>query len=322
MPWAELADVRMYYELLGSGEPVLLIPGLGATCRMWDPVAPELAEHVSLIMPDNRNVGKSVGRRKPRNLGDLASDMVELLDYLQVEKAHVIGISLGGVIAQRLAIEHAERINRLVLISTAHRFGPYLRDVSAMLGRNLHRLPYALFQRSVELLGTAPAFYDSHIAEVNQKIESASTTHGDKDAVTTQLRCLAASEVEAGAFRISAPTLVLAGEYDALIPNCYARRMADEIPGSRFHILSGCGHNPLVEAPEVAIPTLIDFLNANTNNRGIEADIFAIYGNRLQDIGYSASYDRLKGSLKSGGVSENLGRTAAVKRAGDSKERL
>jgi 3-oxoadipate enol-lactonase len=322
MPWAELADVRMYYELLGSGEPALLIPGLGATCRMWDPVAPELAEHFSLIMPDNRNVGKSVGKRKPRTLGDLAADIIDLLDYLQLERVHVIGISLGGVIAQRLAIEHAQRVNRLVLISTAHRFGPYLRDISAMLGRTLHRLPYALFQRSFELLGTAPAFYDSHIGEVNQKIEAASSAHVDKDAVFTQLRCLAASEIEPAGYRIAAPTLVLAGEYDALIPNCYAHRMADDIPGSEFHIVTGCGHNPLTESPESTLPRIIDFLNDQVNIPPFAQDIFANYGNRLQDIRYSTSYDQLMGTLVSGEVPRNLGRTAAKRRARPSKETL
>ena len=260
MPWADLTDVRLYYELLGNGEPVLLIPGLGANCRMWDPVAPELAAHFSLILPDNRNVGKSVGKRKPHALSDFAADLVELLDELQIERAHVIGISLGGVIAQRLAVEHPGRIDRLVLISTAHRFGPYLRDVSALLGRCLYRMPYTLFQRTVELLGTAPAYYDSHIDEVEQKIETLGGDHAPRGAVLTQLRCLAVSEIDEPDFRIAAPTMVMCGEYDALVPNCYAKRMADEIPGSEFHVLPGCGHNPLTEDPGMAVPMIVEFL--------------------------------------------------------------
>lgn len=260
MPWANLTDVRLYYELLGNGEPLLLIPGLGANCRMWDVVAPDLAEHFSLILPDNRDVGKSIGKRKPRTLSDFAADLVELLDRLQVERAHVVGISLGGVIAQRLAVEHPGRIDRLVLISTAHRFGPYLRDISAMLGRCLYKMPYALFQRTVELLGTAPAYYDRHIDEVEQKIETVSNEHAPRGAVTTQLRCLAVSEIDEPSYRITVPTLVLSGEYDALVPNCYSKRMADEIPGSEFHVLEGCGHNPVTEAPDVTLPMIIEFL--------------------------------------------------------------
>src|ERR1700712_3007802 len=158
MPWANLTDARLYYELLGSGDPVLLIPGLGATCRMWDAVAPELAGHFSLILPDNRDVGKSVGKRKPHTLSDFSADLIELLDRLQIERAHVVGISLGGVIAQRLAVEHPGRVDRLVLISTAHRFGPYLRDISGLLGRCLYRMLYARFQCTMQLLRTLPDY--------------------------------------------------------------------------------------------------------------------------------------------------------------------
>ena len=99
MPLAELTDVGMYYEITGEGDPVLLIPGLGATCRMWDSVVPELAARFTVIAPDNRDVGKSIGKRKPRTMSNFAADLIELLDRLQLDRVHVIGISLGGVIA-------------------------------------------------------------------------------------------------------------------------------------------------------------------------------------------------------------------------------
>ena len=66
MAWADLTDCRAYYELIGEGEPLLLIPGLGATCRLWDPIVPELARHFTLIMLDNRGMGLSKAKRKPR----------------------------------------------------------------------------------------------------------------------------------------------------------------------------------------------------------------------------------------------------------------
>src|SRR2546423_15548850 len=106
MPWADLADVRSYYELLGEGDCVLMIPGLGATCRSWDPIAPDLAQHFSLILPDNRDVGKSVGKRKPHSLSDLAADLVDLLDRLRVGRAHVIGFRLAGVSGRPVSINH------------------------------------------------------------------------------------------------------------------------------------------------------------------------------------------------------------------------
>src|SRR5947207_13087468 len=115
--WAELSDVRLYYEVIGEGAPLLLIPGLGNTCRVWDPVSPELARHFSLILVDNRGLGRSVARRKPRDLSAYSTDYCELLNALQLDRAHVLGLSFGGVIAQRVAMDHPSRVDRLVLVS-------------------------------------------------------------------------------------------------------------------------------------------------------------------------------------------------------------
>ena len=292
MPWADLNDVRLYYELLGSGEPLLLIPGLGSTCRLWDPIAPELAEQFSLVLPDNRNVGNSIGKRAPHTLSDFSSDLLELLDTLQIDRAHVMGISLGGVIAQHLAVEHPSRVNKLVLLSTAHRFGPYLRDISALLGRSLYKLPFAMFQRTVELLGTAPAYYDSHADEIDQRIEVARRMHAPRSAIITQLRCLAVSEIDEPYYRIDAPTLVVSGEYDALIPNCYSRRMAEMIPGSEFHVLAGCGHNPVLEMPEAVLPMIREFLLRPEQAPGMGKP-HANFGNRFRASRRELTYDRM-----------------------------
>src|SRR4051812_15255708 len=103
MPLADLSDVRLYYEMIGDGDPLVMIPGLGSTCRLWDPIVPELSKRYTLVMPDNRDVGKSVGKRPLRTLSDMSADLLELMDHLQIDRAHVMGISLGGVIAQTVA---------------------------------------------------------------------------------------------------------------------------------------------------------------------------------------------------------------------------
>src|SRR5687767_11940292 len=171
MAWAELSDVRCYYEVLGQGDPVLLIPGLGATCRLWDPIAPELAEHFSVVAPDNRGIGQSVARRPAKHLRDYVVDLIELMDRLQLDRAHVVGLSLGGMIAQRVAIEHPSRVDRLVLMSCAHRFGPYLRGMAMLLARTLRHFPWDLYVQTLELLGTSPMHYDANPDLVRSKIE-------------------------------------------------------------------------------------------------------------------------------------------------------
>ena len=260
MAWAELSDCRCYFELLGNGDPLLLIPGMANTCRMWDVVACDFAQFFSVIQFDNRGIGKSLARRKANSLHDLASDIVELLDYLQLDRAHVLGASFGGTVAQRLAIDHPSRVDRLVLVSCADSFSPYLRQMSGLLAQTLRRFPMEMFVRTIELLGTSPEFHDANRDLVEQRVNAKCRSRVSPAAVSNQFRCLASAEKDPLDGRIFAPTLVVAGEYDPIIPGCYSKRMAERIPNSEFFLARGGGHNPLLDHPQSVLPRMIDFL--------------------------------------------------------------
>jgi pimeloyl-ACP methyl ester carboxylesterase len=260
MPLIDLSDVRCYFEQIGSGDPLLLIPGLGRTCRMWDSIVPELAESFTLIMPDNRGMGRSETKRPPGTLADLAVDLVELLDALQLERTHVLGISLGGMIAQYLAVEHPSRIDKLVLVSTAHHFAPYLRAMGQLIGHALRYFPRDVFDGTVEVLGSSPRFIDTNPNWIPDKIDTQRTTRLSRGTMARQLLCLANSEVAHIEYRIKSPTLIMVGEQDALIPGCYGRQIARDIVGSEFVQIPDCGHNPFIEMPEIAVPKIVEFL--------------------------------------------------------------
>jgi len=260
MAWADLSDCRCFYEVVGDGEPLIMIPGLAATSRVWDPIVPDLSQFFSLILYDNRGIGKSLAKRKPNTLSDMVSDIVELLDFLQIDRVHVLGASLGGVIAQRLAIDHPSRINRLVLVSCADAFSPYLRQITMLLAHSLRRFPKEMFVRTLELLATAPEFLDANADLVEQRVQNKCRTRVSARAVGNQLRCLARSEVDPKHYRIVAPTLVVAGEYDPIIPGCYARRMSEKIPGSVYVSVPNAGHNPLIDHPQQVLARVIEFL--------------------------------------------------------------
>jgi pimeloyl-ACP methyl ester carboxylesterase len=267
MAYADLTDVRCHYELTGSGEPLLLIPGLGVTSSVWESAAPELAKHFTLILPDNRGVGRSKPKREPHTLRDFSADLVELLDHLQVDRCHVMGLSLGGVIAQRLASDHPGRVHRLVLVSCTDRFTPYLRHIATLLGGTLRgRRAAGMFARAVEILGSSPECLDACPDVVEQRVAAKCAQRVPPRAVATQLRCLAAADLDLERDPITAPTLVLAGEHDVLIPSCYARRMSLRIADSRFMLVRGAGHNPLVEKPEVALAEITRFLETGKSS--------------------------------------------------------
>ncbi|MDP9174103.1 MAG: alpha/beta hydrolase [Planctomycetota bacterium] len=267
MALVDLSDVRLHYELRGHGPAILLISGLGQTASGWDPIVPQLAQKFSVIQADNRGIGQSVARKTARRMEDHASDFVELLDVLQVDEAHVVGLSFGGLIAQRLAADHPSRVNRLVLISTTDRTYPYLGQIGNLLAHALRHFPVALFFQTVELLGTSPPYFDSHIAEILESVPLRSAQRGSRRVLANQLRCInhAANGPQRGV--IIAPTLVLAGEYDALIPNCYGQRLAAGLPDGQFRMMNGCGHNPVIEQPEIVGGIIERFL------LGMEAQI-------------------------------------------------
>jgi len=191
-----------------------------------------------------------------------------LLDYLQVDRAHVLGLSLGGVIAIKLAAEHAGRINRLVLALCTDRFTPYLREVAMLLGQTLGGLRRDAFARTVEVLGSAPEYLDAQPHLVAERVRQKREQRVPAREVARQLRCLAASQIDLERDPITAPTLVIAGEHDVLIPSCYARVTARRIAGSRFVLVPGAGHNPLAERPGEVLPEVIGFLKGRSSSNG------------------------------------------------------
>ena len=303
MPYADLTDVRLYYELAGNGEPVLLIPGLGATCQLWDPIVEELAEDFTLILPDNRGVGKSESKRQPHEIHDFSADLIELMDHLQIEQTHVVGISLGGIIAQCFACDHPDLVDRLVLISTTHRFGPYLSALTDLLGHALRKFSLEQFIRTIETLSTSPIYVDAHAEEMEREIQETVKRYSSRAGVGRQLMSLCSSEFSEWEYNITAPTLVVAGEYDALIPHCYARKMADEIMGSRFVYLPDCGHNPIFEQPTTVLPLMHRFLNGEAVGEAVHPEEEPVEVGAAAIPGSAAS-ESMENETKVGGMEE------------------
>src|SRR5579864_7810923 len=119
MPFVENQGSRIYWDQQGSGEPILLIMGLGYTSHMWYRIRPRLAEHYRTLACDNRGVGRSDVPPGPYSIPLMASDAAAVLDAAQVETAHIFGVSMGGMIAQELALQNAKRVRSLVLGCTS-----------------------------------------------------------------------------------------------------------------------------------------------------------------------------------------------------------
>src|SRR3990172_9311716 len=115
MPTAPVRDLMMYYEEAGSGEPLVLIMGLGGDLQGWAFQAPVLAQHFRVITFDNRGAGRTSAPDRPSSIAAMADDTAGLMDYLGIQKAHVLGFSMGGYIAQELALSRPDRVDQLIL---------------------------------------------------------------------------------------------------------------------------------------------------------------------------------------------------------------
>lgn len=119
MPTAQVNKINIYYEVHGEGEPLVLIAGLGSDSQSWQFVINSISKHFQVIILDNRGVGRSDSSAPPYSIKNMAKDIVSLMDYLKLDAAHILGHSMGGYIAQEIAINYPDRVLKLILESTA-----------------------------------------------------------------------------------------------------------------------------------------------------------------------------------------------------------
>ena len=265
MPRAEINGIQLYYEVHGEGPNLALIEGLGYDCWMWYRQAPAFAGHFRVLMYDNRGVGRSDAPPGPYSHEGNASDLAALLDHVGWDCTHVLGISMGGFIAQQFALNHPERLDRLVLAATGFG-GPHMAPVppAAVAAMTLDpSLPAEeRIRRAMPIAFSAPSWTETHREEfdyiVRRRLEYPQPPHG----AMAQLMAGVTFNVEARLGEISAPTLVLVGSEDQVVPPRNAELLAAALPNARRGILAGCGHVLNIECPEEFNGAVIHFLLA------------------------------------------------------------
>jgi 3-oxoadipate enol-lactonase len=246
---ARSGDVALSYELLGDGPPLLLVQGLGYGGRGWGPALDLLAEDFTVAAYDNRGFGASDVPPGPYTVRELAEDARAVLDAAGFERAHVVGVSLGGMAAQELALAHPDRVDRLVLAcTTPGGVGSYpmpARTVSLMLEAPTLPPEVALRKFVENALGA-----DAPDELVERIVAYRIANPPDLAGWQSQAAAGAGHDALGRIGRITAPTLIVHGTEDAVVDPRNARLLADRIPGARIELLPGCGHLPFWEQPE------------------------------------------------------------------------
>jgi pimeloyl-ACP methyl ester carboxylesterase len=242
----------------GAGEPLVLIHGVGASLEVWDGVASRLRDRYRIVRYDQRGHGQSDKAPGPYTAEAFADDLVKLLDAVMIERAHVAGQSLGGLVAQSFALDHPQRLRKLALISTvAGRTEEERRRVQERLAMVGSGIAGDHFRTSLD------RWFTDAFRAANPELLAAYAARNqanDPACYAAAYRVLAETDLAEHLPAITAETLVMTGEHDQGSNPRMARLMHERINGSILRILPVLRHSILVEAPGVVATVLADFL--------------------------------------------------------------
>ena len=262
MPKAMVQGINLYYEVNGSGYPLVLIRGLASNADHWYCQVPAFSSHFSVMTFDNRGIGRSDVPDSPFTISTMADDTVGLMDVLGISRAHVLGISMGGMIVQEIALKYPQRVNGLILACT-HCGGKKAVPADPAVVQNLVA---SLFSGTEEALqkGFRSLFTERTIQEapgiVQRYGEVSKRFPAAAPVLVNQLKLGQRFDTWEDLVNIQNPTLVIVGKEDILIPPENSKILAERIPNARLRILERGGHQFLIEDPEAFNNAVLEFL--------------------------------------------------------------
>jgi proline-specific peptidase len=272
--FALINGIKICYEIYGDGEPVLLVHGFGAKKESWIAQTQPLAEHFKVIRFDNRGAGKSDRPDTPYTMELFADDINALLDYLKIEKTHIIGWSLGGMIVQNFILKYPKRVDKMVLINTNYGMpdesGPEAYKNMRLEGLKANKEdPVKAFWQSTRS-GYYIKFRKQMEAEPNKKwhglwsvedlIQENITDPPTEKDIIVQAKALTTHNTYDRLHEINNKTLLITATHDRITPRSVMEEINEKIPNSTLKIIEKAGHDsPLSRAPEIN-QMIIEFL--------------------------------------------------------------
>jgi pimeloyl-ACP methyl ester carboxylesterase len=256
---ARCGDLEVSWGEWGRGDPLVLVHGLADDHRAWRRVLSWLALHRRVIACDVRGHGQTSLGEPDGTVGQLAQDLVRLLDVLAIDRADLAGFSMGGAIVLKTAIDHGDRVLRLFPIATSSRVGravmPWYAERARLADRGAGALQPVLRRDTVEQFATAPEHLEEHWLI---RCESTADPRGFANGCRAMAR-LHAEPLDPDLGRITAPTLVISAERDQLCPPRAGEIIAGGVPGARLEVIPRSGHQVEIEQPEALSLALLGF---------------------------------------------------------------
>jgi pimeloyl-ACP methyl ester carboxylesterase len=261
MPTVEVNGQTLYYEVHGEGEPLLCVMGLSADTLAWMLQVPAFSGTHQTIIFDNRDVGQSSMAHGPYEITDMAQDALALADALELDSFHLLGVSMGGAIAQEIALAAPERVPTLTLAVTFPAGGAWARKLSEVWAERVQKISRESHVDELMLLNFSEEFFEN--------AEGAAFVRGmmlqnprpqPPEAFIRQLEACGRHDARERLPSLRVPTHVIGGEHDILVPIWKSRELAELIPDAQLTVLPASPHGANVERAEEFNSSVLDFI--------------------------------------------------------------
>ena len=261
MSFADIDGLKMYYEVHGEGEETLiLIAGLSGNTEEWGEQLPAFSERYRTVVFDNRGAGKSDKPDCEYSTSMFAGDLAGLMDELGIKRAHILGESMGGTIAQRFALDYPDMVKGLILSCTWGRVDNYLNQIFEIWTEKALKMGMGELMKEISLWIFTARFFETNLEDIKAGEEGFMDDPMPAYAFKRQSMACRAHDALNELGRITTPTLVLVGRDDILTPKHFADVIHGGIPGSRLEVLDG-GHGFIAENAGKFNSAVLDFLS-------------------------------------------------------------
>lgn len=268
MPYADVNGQRLYYEIHGDGEPLLIVMGLGGDLLAWAPQIPDWSARYKLVAVENRDVGRSSYADAPYEIADMAADTLALADELGLDTFHLLGLSMGGAISQQIALRAPERVRTLTLVVTWGGSGPYGQARSELIGRQVERMSPEELVDFLMLQTLSEEFYADPDSVVWLRGMILRNPHPQtSEAFLRQFDACGRHDVRDRLGELEMPTHVIGAGHDVMVPPWKSTELADLIPGATLTMLDRAPHLVNIETAERFNQAVLGFLSEQAGQR-------------------------------------------------------
>jgi len=263
MPIARIEKLNIYYEIIGRGAPLVMIRGVSSNSDHWYEQVPVLSKKFQLLVFDNRGIARSSDPGGSFSTKDMAADTIALMNAVGIKKAHVLGYSMGGMIAQEIALANPEKINGLILVATDCGISLRIkaRPECSRLFSEMIRLGTSEAKTAAAACLFAKRTFESRPDIIQRYTEVSLRFPASQKILERQWEAITRHDACSRLQNIAAPTLAITASEDVLIPPENSRVLAERIPDAQMRSIDGGGHMFVIEQPVQFNEAVIGFLN-------------------------------------------------------------